>query len=257
MRIDLKIQFWPRSRRRAGFTLIELLVVIAIIALLAAILFPVFGRARENARRSACSSNMKQLSLGIFQYMQDYDTTWPLVFDNVDGSANPYIDQVYERGWCYNIQPYVKSVQMLRCPSDSSPLPNYTTITDTTGHLSVGYTCYAYNRLLGDAGGATPKTVKEAALTNATNSVLLCENIAYSDGVSVAGGLGGGPATVAGLALLRDSTAGVAGRHLEGSNVAFCDGHVKWFKAQANDQLFGVYNGLVAPTYGNATFGID
>src|SRR5438093_9492423 len=62
---------------RSGFTLIELLVVIAIIAILAAILFPVFGRARENARRSSCQSNLKQLSLGMLQYTQDYDERFP------------------------------------------------------------------------------------------------------------------------------------------------------------------------------------
>src|SRR4051812_18788683 len=75
----------PRSRRRGlapwtgrGFTLIELLVVIAIIAILAAILFPVFARARENARRAACQSNLKQIMLGIAQYNQDYDERYPL-----------------------------------------------------------------------------------------------------------------------------------------------------------------------------------
>ena len=62
---------------RRGFTLIELLVVIAIIAILAAILFPVFARAREQARRSVCLSNMKQIGLGLGMYMQDYDQTFP------------------------------------------------------------------------------------------------------------------------------------------------------------------------------------
>src|SRR5919198_613987 len=67
----------PRYRTRAAFTLIELLVVIAIIAILAAILFPVFARAREQARRSACLSNMKQIGLALGMYMQDYDQTFP------------------------------------------------------------------------------------------------------------------------------------------------------------------------------------
>jgi prepilin-type N-terminal cleavage/methylation domain-containing protein len=65
------------SRKRTGFTLIELLVVIAIIAILAAILFPVFARARENARRASCQSNLKQIGLAVYQYTQDYDEKCP------------------------------------------------------------------------------------------------------------------------------------------------------------------------------------
>ena len=68
--------FEERMKKNRGFTLIELLVVIAIIALLAAILFPVFARARENARRASCQSNMKQVALGVAQYVSDNDETW-------------------------------------------------------------------------------------------------------------------------------------------------------------------------------------
>lgn len=93
---------------RKGFTLIELLVVIAIIAILAAILFPVFGRARENARRSACQSNLKQIGLGIMQYSQDYDE----MMLAVSRGANP-------PRWHDNVQPYIKSTQLFSCPSNS------------------------------------------------------------------------------------------------------------------------------------------
>src|SRR5690606_34634754 len=96
----------PKLRR--GFTLIELLVVIAIIALLAAILFPVFGRARENARRSSCSSNMKQLALGLMQYVQDHDERLPNYRGNNSSTDKPL--------WQDIVLPYVKSKQIFRCP---------------------------------------------------------------------------------------------------------------------------------------------
>ena len=91
--------------KRFAFTLIELLVVIAIIAILAAILFPVFGRARENARRSSCQSNMKQIGLGIVQYSQDYDEKYPNLHT--------------EYRWPFLVQPYIKSTQVFACPSNS------------------------------------------------------------------------------------------------------------------------------------------
>jgi len=97
---------------RPGFTLIELLVVIAIIAILASILFPVFARARENARRSSCQSNMKQLGLGIIQYTQDYDEKYPLARQETD----PITIYSYAY-WGQLIMPYVKSPQVLECPS--------------------------------------------------------------------------------------------------------------------------------------------
>ena len=90
--------------RRAGFTLIELLVVIAIIAILAAILFPVFARAREKARQTSCLSNLKQLGLAFLMYAQDYDETIP-------GARLPY------GGWTGAVEPYTKNQQIFQCPS--------------------------------------------------------------------------------------------------------------------------------------------
>ena len=121
---------YKRVPLRRAFTLIELLVVIAIIAILASILFPVFSRARENARRTSCASNMKQLSLGIMQYTQDYDERLPGTTD-----GNPGASQI--GGWTWykafpassnvvgfdptqgSIYPYLKSAQVYVCPSDA------------------------------------------------------------------------------------------------------------------------------------------
>lgn len=97
--------------RASAFTLIELLVVIAIIAILAAILFPVFAKARENARRSSCQSQMKQIGLGLLQYTQDYDERLPNV------GVDTYADTGY---WQGAIQAYVKSTQIFKCPSNPS-----------------------------------------------------------------------------------------------------------------------------------------
>ena len=100
---------------KKGFTLIELLVVIAIIAILAAILFPVFGRARENARRSSCQSNLKQVGLGILQYTQDYDERFvPGAFWNTSVTPND------EAPFQVLVQPYMKSRQVFSCPSNQS-----------------------------------------------------------------------------------------------------------------------------------------
>jgi prepilin-type N-terminal cleavage/methylation domain-containing protein len=98
-----------KLKSQNGFTLIELLVVIAIIAILAAILFPVFARARENARRASCQSNLKQIGLGIAQYTQDYDE-----------KLIPMYNTVTTVFWGTNIQPYLRSSQILNCPSAPS-----------------------------------------------------------------------------------------------------------------------------------------
>ncbi len=96
--------------RARGFTLIELLVVIAIIAILAAILFPVFARAREKARQSSCLSNVKQINTAILMYIQDYDERMPR--SHIGGGGSGW-------GYMYMILPYVKNAQVFDCPSQS------------------------------------------------------------------------------------------------------------------------------------------
>lgn len=109
------MQIVVRQKLR-GFTLIELLVVIAIIALLAAILFPVFARARENARKSSCANNLKQIGFGLAQYTQDFDET---LTRGWYGSANSGSDPVDKYKWMDAIYTYVKNEQLFNCPSHS------------------------------------------------------------------------------------------------------------------------------------------
>ncbi len=113
---------FPLQKRRAGFTLIELLVVIAIIAILAAILFPVFQKVRENGRRTACLSNSKQFMLGILMYVQDTDEAMPISYA-VNNSIGPVASQllggVPTTGVPAEIMPYIKSTQVFHCPDDN------------------------------------------------------------------------------------------------------------------------------------------
>src|ERR1035438_8303880 len=104
-------------KKQQGFTLIELLVVIAIIAILAAILFPVFAKVREKARQTSCTSNEKQLGLAFAQYVQDNDETYPVGAKNSNYSAGDH----FGVGWAGAIYPYVKSTGLYVCPDDITP----------------------------------------------------------------------------------------------------------------------------------------
>ena len=155
----------PRDYRRAwsgkrGFTLIELLVVIAIIAILAAILFPVFARARENARRASCQSNMKQVGLGVLQYAQDYDEKYPLQegTPRLNGGGI-YTQNGVSMSWDLITQPYFKSMQVLVCPSDSRSTV-YPTLGTFGANLRRSYALSTYlTEHVADGGGRKPTGV--------------------------------------------------------------------------------------------------
>jgi prepilin-type N-terminal cleavage/methylation domain-containing protein len=147
--------------RTKGFTLIELLVVMAIISLLAAMLFPVFARARENARRASCMSNVKQLALGLMMYSQDYDEKFPFVRYPQNGTKT----------WDDQIFPYIKSDQVFMCPSAYYK----NTRAYAMNVWIAGWTNYPFS---GITASETPVNLTLAGIPNAANTVLLIEDSA-------------------------------------------------------------------------------
>jgi len=187
--------------RRRGFTLIELLVVIAIIAILAAILFPVFARAREKARQTSCLSNVKQINLGLLMYAQDFDeTTAHRCEATPAGNMGCYMTQVY---------PYVKNAQLFQCPSSA---PRLSSTGNRRGGLprTYGFNC----RGQGTSGGKMLARFQRPA-----------ETITILD-------TNGGLAKSRGGDQRSNGNCGhnywSINRHNDGVNVGFMDGHAKW-----------------------------
>jgi prepilin-type N-terminal cleavage/methylation domain-containing protein/prepilin-type processing-associated H-X9-DG protein len=237
--------FTSAKSHTKAFTLIELLVVIAIIAILASILFPVFARARENARRASCQSNLKQIGLGVMQYVQDYDEHYPLYRSNTAANttpSNPY-------GFADEIQPYLKSSQIFQCPSESGAATIGVSGSAFDGQADptkTGYTDYSYNMMLSsDNGGNFNRGLSLAALTKSSLTVMVVEDSSFSAstwewGCGLAAACSVFPAGPA------KTSVAAANRHLGGSNFSFADGHVKWFKSAGDNSAYfaNVYNSM-------------
>jgi len=202
---------------KRGFTLIELLVVIAIIAILAAILFPVFAKAREKARQSSCLSNAKQIALGIMQYCQDYDEMMPM-----------YAPASYAYNWDTAVMPYIKSSQVMNCPSATA---------------SNNYTRYGVNypHLSWTGGGAA------MGIISRPSEIGMLFETQYDTGGQLKLAYCPGhypiPPGVAG-----DRTPNgfpIVPRHNEGMNIAYVDGHCKWmmqttlYTTAGSNDIFG------------------
>ncbi len=239
-----------QTRPRSGFTLIELLVVIAIIAILAAILFPVFAKAREKARQITCASNEKQLGLAFFQYGQDYDERFPIGAYPFNGGQPIYVGA----GWAGEVYPYVKSIGLYKCPDDA-----------TVGTATYpGVVSYAMNMEVArnDGGRISGAT---ASMQGVSATVLLFEirgdgGVNITDpqekgGVLPSGGGNGLGFSGARCSFTGDENAATpmltgymngsvsndaryaggydnkpGGLHSDGSNYLFTDGHAKWLR---------------------------
>lgn len=235
---------------RRAFTLIELLVVIAIIAILASILFPVFGRARENARRSSCTSNMKQIGLGLIQYSQDYDEQMPRSWFGIDKDASG----VGRYKWMDATYPYVKSEQIYNCPSDDAGATRsavnknalYKYHDGNTGGFGYNYGSYGSNNTYYDIGAdALPPFSRSASLASIaapSTTIWVGETMpvntsgqaypTFEFNWATRTDHPTGPVTVGSVPTLGGTTASVsiAARHLETTNILYCDGHVKSVK---------------------------
>jgi len=245
------------NTNKRGFTLIELLVVIAIIAILAAILFPVFAKVREKARQTSCLSNEKQLGLAFAQYYEDYDEKWPSGAIGGVAATTPQDGC----GWVGTIYPYVKSTGLLKCPDDSTTgfttaggvqyVPvSYAFNSNAAGSADAQFTSPASTVALFEVQGPIAPVTISFVSTNTTsdgytgNATAPAANVSGTSGSSYAdNGLDANAAT--GVTYATSYFVGRAGAipvgsftnqnalHTGGSNYLLADGHAKWYRGNA------------------------
>ena len=257
----------PRARR--GFTLIELLVVIAIIAILAAILFPVFARAREKARQIDCASNLRQIGLAVLQYVQDNDERMPQAEVHDAGSGwNPGIiwdcpalptDTEDPQTWANSIQPYMKSYAVLACKSKTSLGAPFTP-PPAPGDGPISYTFNGDLQFYPESGVLAPSSVilawsglQKHSINGYVweNPILTCPDpnspciYQPQNGDKTCSNANNGNGGTDGLYYftqgITDYSEYVHGR---GDNFVYVDGHVKWQPAggDPHNDPFGRYN---------------
>jgi len=203
---------------RRGFTLIELLVVIAIIAILAAILFPVFAKAREKARQSSCLSNVKQLCTGIMMYSQDYDGRYPFTYWG-GPPPPPWVGSwVY---WYQLIMPYVKNSQIFYCPSFS---------TAASPDASYGMPWWYASTTDSSISGMSYGVAGTVMIAETTWGVL------------------DGPSFFASYQSAPVNTGRLRDQHNDGLNLGFADGHAKWQKVNQTRRY--MYSGGPVASWG-------
>ncbi len=249
-------------RRLRGFTLIELLVVIAIIAILAAILFPVFAKAREKARQTACLSNMKQLALATLMYVGDYDERW---IRGAYGGTGETIDLGPPCGVrALNsavqipslVMPYVRNAGLFACPSFSTtktcrqnfPMPtcewgyswlcgtDYHTTSTPYGGTGVGsIECAHCSRLCASTNNQSPfddlNGMKLAKAEAPAYTIMLVELRTGNARRNGAGSVDNGAGESGHAYVEACNNDPKKQTHNDGNNYAFCDGHAKWMKA--------------------------
>ncbi len=216
---------------KRGFTLIELLVVIAIIAILAAILFPVFARAREKARQTSCLNNVKQMALAFAMYTQDYDETCP--GSSINTPVSVYRPYCQNNGtslyWQDLLYPYVMNRQVFKCPS-VAPYEYSTTWGGYGWNAGLGYVLNHPDRTGWEYDG-----VKIAEMPYPAQTWCIADAAVYR----VQGYL-----TTA-YHVNSSTYAPWAVRHNEGDNFAFCDGHAKWIAYGRYSTIKHKYDGTI------------
>ncbi|MBC8141366.1 MAG: DUF1559 domain-containing protein [Armatimonadetes bacterium] len=253
----------PNTVRNSGFTLIELLVVIAIIAILAAILFPVFASAREKARQTSCLSNLKQMGIAQMQYSQDYDEVilpaWIAGGPSWGGDGWPG-----QARWTDLVFPYVKSLQVYNCPSDANNVPyeySDAATKDGSGNTygsvgssgSYGINSSYYADTTGRAtapgqavnwGGGGSDIVTQADAKKPSGTIIFGECQPYANGASWGTceltwpNQAAADTAFANINTYNPPSLGPTnpGRHNKGMNVAFLDGHAKWYRLDQMNQ---------------------